>query len=85
METVQIKSYLSEWGLSLFGVRLNGIILDVRWSKASLRSMLAKLEDGIVQVLFKASEEFLIMGSIPLDVSLQVHLLSPLLVVRALM
>ena len=84
METVQIKSNLSKCSLSLLGVRLDGTILDVRWSKASLRSMLAELQNGVVQVLFKASEEFLVMGSIPLDVSLQVHLLSPLLVVRAL-
>ena len=84
METVQIKSYLSKCSLSLLGVRLDGTILDVWWSKASLRSMLAELQNGVVQVLFKASEEFLVVGSIPLDVSLQVHLLSPLLVVRAL-
>ena len=84
METVQIKSGLGEWGLSLLSARLDGIILDVGWSEASLRSMLAELQNGVVQVLFKAAEEFLVVGSVPLDVPLQVHLLSPLLVVRAL-
>lgn len=75
---------MGEWGLSLLGVRFDRIILDVGWSKASLRSMLAELQNGVVQVLFKASEEFLVVWPIPLDVSFQVHLLSSLLVVGAL-